>query len=36
VTSLILEACRHAPQIDQPGATIEAIARFVATTDKTH
>jgi pimeloyl-ACP methyl ester carboxylesterase len=36
VTSLILEACRHAPQIDQPEATIEAIARFVATTDKAH
>jgi len=34
VTSLILEACRHAPQVDRPQATIEAIVRFVATTDK--
>ena len=30
VTSLILEACRHAPQVDQPQATIEAIVRFCA------
>jgi pimeloyl-ACP methyl ester carboxylesterase len=30
VESLILEACRHAPQIDQPEATLEAIVRFVA------
>jgi pimeloyl-ACP methyl ester carboxylesterase len=30
VTSLILEACRHAPQIDQPEATIDAIVGFVA------
>ena len=36
VTSLILETCRHAPQVDRPEATIEAIARFVATTDKAH
>ena len=30
VTSLILEACRHAPQFDQPEATIAAIVRFCA------
>jgi pimeloyl-ACP methyl ester carboxylesterase len=30
VQSLILEACRHSPQIDQPGATLDAIARFCA------
>jgi len=28
VTSLILEACRHSPQIDQPQATLDAIAGF--------
>ena len=28
VTSLILEACRHAPQVDQPQATLDAIVRF--------
>jgi pimeloyl-ACP methyl ester carboxylesterase len=30
VTSLILEACRHAPQFDQPRATLDAIVRFCA------
>ncbi len=30
VTSLILEACRHSPQFDQPEATLEAIVRFCA------
>ena len=30
VTSLILEACRHSPQIDQPEATLDAIVRFCA------
>jgi pimeloyl-ACP methyl ester carboxylesterase len=30
VQSLILEACRHAPQSDQPEATLEAIVRFCA------
>ena len=30
VTSLILEACRHAPQADQPEATLDAIVRFCA------
>ncbi len=30
VQSLILEACRHSPQIDQPEATLAAIARFCA------
>ena len=30
VTSLILEACRHAPQFDQPQATLDAIIRFSA------
>ncbi len=30
VTSLVLEACRHAPQIDQPEATLDAIVRFCA------
>ena len=30
VTSLILEACRHAPQFDQPQATLDAIVRFCA------
>ena len=34
VTSLILEACRHSPQVDQPQATLEAIVPFCATTDK--
>jgi pimeloyl-ACP methyl ester carboxylesterase len=28
--SLILEACRHSPQIDQPHATLDAIASFCA------
>jgi pimeloyl-ACP methyl ester carboxylesterase len=28
VTSLILEACRHSPQTDQPQATLDAIVRF--------
>ena len=31
VTSLILEACRHAPQVDQPQATLDAVAGFCAT-----
>jgi pimeloyl-ACP methyl ester carboxylesterase len=30
VESLILEDCRHAPQLDQPEATIEAIVQFCA------
>jgi pimeloyl-ACP methyl ester carboxylesterase len=30
VQSLILEACRHSPQIDQPQATLGAIVRFCA------
>jgi pimeloyl-ACP methyl ester carboxylesterase len=30
VTSLVLEACRHAPQVDQPRATLEAIVAFCA------
>ncbi len=30
VTTLILEACRHSPQIDQPGATLDAIVQFCA------
>ncbi len=30
VTSLILDACRHSPQVDQPEATLEAIVRFCA------
>jgi len=30
VTSLILEACRHAPQFDQPEATLDAIVAFCA------
>ena len=30
VTSLILEACRHAPHFDQPEATLEAIVQFCA------
>jgi pimeloyl-ACP methyl ester carboxylesterase len=30
VKSLILDACRHSPQIDQPQATLEAIVRFCA------
>jgi pimeloyl-ACP methyl ester carboxylesterase len=36
VTSLILEACRHSPQIDQPQATLDAIARFCAEVMTTH
>jgi pimeloyl-ACP methyl ester carboxylesterase len=28
VTSLILDACRHSPQTDQPQATLDAIVRF--------
>ena len=31
VQSLILDACRHSPQFDQPEATLEAIVRFCAT-----
>jgi pimeloyl-ACP methyl ester carboxylesterase len=30
VQTLILEACRHAPQFDQPEATLEAIVAFCA------
>jgi pimeloyl-ACP methyl ester carboxylesterase len=30
VQSLILDACRHSPQFDQPEATLEAIVRFCA------
>jgi pimeloyl-ACP methyl ester carboxylesterase len=30
VQSLILKACRHSPQFDQPEATLEAIAQFCA------
>ena len=30
VQSLILEACRHSPQIDQPQATLDAITQFCA------
>jgi pimeloyl-ACP methyl ester carboxylesterase len=30
VTSLILDACRHAPQFDQPQATLDAIVSFCA------
>jgi pimeloyl-ACP methyl ester carboxylesterase len=30
VTSLVLEACRHAPQTDQPEATLDAIVQFCA------
>ena len=30
VTSLILEACRHSPQVDQPQATLDAIVAFCA------
>jgi len=30
VTSLILKDCRHAPQVDQPEATLDAIVRFCA------
>jgi pimeloyl-ACP methyl ester carboxylesterase len=30
VMSLILEACRHSPQIDQPQATLDAVVRFCA------
>ena len=30
VTSLILDACRHSPQTDQPQATLDAIVRFCA------
>jgi pimeloyl-ACP methyl ester carboxylesterase len=30
VTSLILGACRHSPQVDQPQATLDAIAGFCA------
>jgi pimeloyl-ACP methyl ester carboxylesterase len=29
VQTLILDACRHAPQFDQPEATLEAIVRFL-------
>jgi pimeloyl-ACP methyl ester carboxylesterase len=34
VASLILDACRHSPQIDQPQATLEAAAGFCATLPK--
>jgi pimeloyl-ACP methyl ester carboxylesterase len=30
VKSLVLDACRHSPQIDQPQATLEAIVAFCA------
>lgn len=30
VASLILDACRHSPQIDQPQAALDAIVRFCA------
>jgi pimeloyl-ACP methyl ester carboxylesterase len=30
VKSLVLEACRHSPQVDQPQATLDAIVRFCA------
>ena len=30
VTSLVLNSCRHAPQIDQPEATLDAIVGFCA------
>ena len=30
IESLILEACRHSPQIDQPEATLDAIVGFCA------
>src|SRR6202522_3732045 len=30
VTSLVLEACRHSPQVDQPRATLDAVVRFCA------
>jgi pimeloyl-ACP methyl ester carboxylesterase len=30
VASLILDTCRHSPQIDQPQATLDAIAEFCA------
>jgi len=30
VRTLVLDACRHAPQADQPEATLDAIARFHA------
>ena len=36
VTSLILEACRHSPQIDQPQATLDAIAGFCAEIGQTN
>jgi pimeloyl-ACP methyl ester carboxylesterase len=36
VESLILEACRHSPQIDQPEATLEAIAGFCAKLGGSH
>jgi len=36
VTSLILEACRHAPQADQPEATLDAIVRFCASVAAAH
>jgi pimeloyl-ACP methyl ester carboxylesterase len=34
VTSLILDACRHSPQIDQPQATLDAIVEFCAEVGK--
>jgi pimeloyl-ACP methyl ester carboxylesterase len=34
VTSLILEACRHSPQNDQPQATLDAIVAFCAEVTK--
>ena len=30
VNSLVLEACRHSPHIDQPQATMDAIVMFCA------
>ena len=34
VASMILAACRHSPQIDQPQATLDAIVRFCAEVGK--
>jgi pimeloyl-ACP methyl ester carboxylesterase len=34
VANLILDACRHSPQIDQPQATLDAVVRFCAEVGK--
>jgi pimeloyl-ACP methyl ester carboxylesterase len=36
VTSLVLDACRHSPHVDQPQATLDAVSAFCAKVGKAH